>query len=160
MIGLTGLAIIYISGMMTGAFLMVLWAIQTSEKRKATPIEVVSDLVPKNQNTLSTRMERIKAITETQLNMLQVDVSYEQKKIVEVLEDEKVQLLESILADGLDPVISTMDASGNISNMKLSEYMSGPARPEPRQEPKIRQMGKFTVYKGGKPDDNGGKTSH
>lgn len=87
-----------------------------------------------------------------------------------LLEEEKTELLRSIIADGFDPEITVQTANG-IEKMHLSEYLASqgydlgskpatnneapPASTEEKKaEPSIRKVGKFFVIKGGKDETN------
>lgn len=84
------------------------------------------------------------------------------------LEEEKSELLRSIIADGFDPQITVQLEGEGLRQMKLSEYLthqgydvkpatktdSEPAPGESKEEPSVRKVGNFFVIKGGKPETN------
>ena len=81
------------------------------------------------------------------------------------LERQKLALLRSILDDGLDPTITVITAAGNREELLLSAYVAeaelslneySPASKTPEAPDTPRQVGKFTVHKGGKNDDGTG----
>lgn len=127
----------------------------------------------KSKNSINDRMKRVKDITVEQMELSQhadgpqkngLDGKYKNGIIRQIkqLDEEKNQLLVSILEDGHDPDLTTMDSSGVVTQMKLSEYMAymGIKMPPKKIEepPKTQTIGKFTVVKGGK--DDGGNTTH
>lgn len=123
--------------------------------------------------SVNQRMTRVRDITEQQLNLLQMadhpqknglDGKYKNNLNAQVkdLEEEKKSLLVSIIDDGHDPFITTVDSTGVVTKIKLSQFMvdSGiTMEPKASSEPKAKLQGKFTVYKGGKDDGNNG-TNH
>lgn len=122
------------------------------------------------QASISDRMQRVKDITEEQLVLSQqadgpqknsLDGKYKNGIIrqIKALDEEKNNILSSILSDGHDPELTTIDGQGVVSQMKLSEYMAYMGiKMEPKTKPKSTQIGKFTVVRGGK--DDGGETTH
>jgi hypothetical protein len=79
------------------------------------------------------------------------------------MEEEKLQLLRTVLAEGFDPMITIINESGTREEVPLSAYVnqaSGmlnenhgtklPTTPTDPNQP--RKAGKFVVYKGGKDD--------
>jgi hypothetical protein len=133
------------------------------------------DSTSSKKDSLYKRMDRVKEIAAEMVD-LAMRVEQPQKNSLDgkyknnlnarfkALEEEKNDILKSILADGFDPELTTVDSSGVVSKMKLSEYMdyvgiSAAPKPKTPGEVKAERMGKFTVFKGGK-DDNGGDTTH
>jgi hypothetical protein len=129
----------------------------------------------KKQPRYLNRMKRIKDITDEQLELAQqadgpqkngLDGKYKNNlnRQIKALDEEKNNILISILEDGHDPELTTMDSSGVVTKMKLSEYMAymgikmPPKSPPKETQSKIERIGKFTVVKGGK--DDGGDTTH
>lgn len=113
------------------------------------------------------KLARVKEITTKQLE-LQSSVGGPQKNamdgkhqnfvIAELkrMEQEKGEILQSIIKDGYNPSITIMDGNGDLEEMSLSEYlglMDFDTEPE-------KPTGKFTVIRGGKSDDDGGETTH
>lgn len=81
------------------------------------------------------------------------------------LERQKLALLRSILDDGLDPTITVITSAGNREELLLSTYVAeaelslneySPVSKTPETPDTPRQVGKFTVHKGGKNDDGTG----
>lgn len=160
----------YVLGLITGACGMVsltLWLGNRSLERKRKQLTEA----PAGKLSLEARMKRVKDLTDEQMDLLaQIDQPQKNgldgrhknglNSTVKDIEKEKAEILRSILEDGYDPEISAMDMSGVVSKMKLSEFMVDQgliAPPKPKEEPKIKTLGKFTVHKGGKDD---GGTSH
>lgn len=143
------------------AFIMTLKRMRAQDKSKSNE--------PKKQ-TVEQKMARVKVVTERQLELLELeaalraggqdDITVHQQIIA--LEDEKFDLLESILDDGADPELTAVNTKGELQKMKLSEYLAyigSKSTPSPKKvESKSTRLGKFTVIKGGK--DDSGNTSH
>ena len=127
----------------------------------------------KQADSLDARMKRVKDITKEQLALAQqadgpqkngLDGKYKNGLIGQIkkLEEERNDVMRSLLKDGYDPELTTMDESGTVTRMKLSEYMAymginmEPTKPVKTAE----QIGKFTVIRGGRDDDGGGETTH
>ncbi len=139
------------------------------EKKKAELKEKV-----KKAESLESRMKRVKEITNEQVELAQradgpqknsLDGKYKNGIIREMkrLDEEKNDILKSILTDGHDPELTTIDEAGVVSRMKLSEYMAymGIKMDPPKsQQPKVEQVGKFTVIRGGRDDGGGNNTTH
>lgn len=123
--------------------------------------------------SLETRMRRVKDITDEQVDLARradgpqknsLDGKYKNSLMrqIKALDEEKNEVLNSILADGHDPELTTIDGSGVVSKMKLSEYMAymgykAENTPQPPKKPSgPERLGKFTVYRGGKDDGDGG----
>lgn len=127
--------------------------------------------IAEKAKSISSRMNRVKEITNQQLDLYS-QISGPQKNSLhgkhknnlngqmKELDDEKAAILNSILADGFDPEISVMDGAGVITKTKLSNFMteSGIAIESKKPEPKTKPIGRFTVHKGGKDDDDGNTT--
>lgn len=123
------------------------------------------------------RMQRIKDISYEQLALAgqidqpqknALDGKHKNFLLSEIrkLDDEKVALIQSILDDGHDPMLTALDADGVVTEMKLSEFFAAmqgrrsdqqKSSPEPVQRD-TKQIGKFTVIRGGKNSDDG--TTH
>lgn len=160
--GWVEIAAVYISGMVSGLvaamFVIAYYGNKWNKQSKA-----------KKEDPIAERMNRIKDITIEQMD-LQGQASGPQKNALhgkyknglnaqlKILEEEKTTILKSIIADGFDPEISFMDGDGEISRIKLSEFLAqtgvimDPKVPAVKEEPKVKQVGKFTVHKGGKDD--------
>lgn len=141
---------------------------QGLKKKKAELQEKV-----KKAESIDARMKRVKEITAEQVELASradgpqknsLDGKYKNGIIKEMkrLDEEKNTILKSILSDGHDPELTTIDEAGVVSRMKLSEYMAymGIKMDPPKQKTtKVEQIGKFTVIRGGR-DDGGDNTTH
>ena len=88
---------------------------------------------------------------------------------IQHMEEEKLSLLRTVLAEGYDPLITVVNETGIAEQVTLSSYVSqasmalseftGTPPPPPTDAASVnqpRKAGKFVVYKGGKDDG----TSH
>ena len=166
--------VMFFIGFMFGFISMIAFIVhhkeKVTEKEKKSLINKLS-----KRESIDSRLKRVKEITTEQLD-LQGHASGPQKNAlhgrhkngiigqIKVLEEEKSEILRSILHDGHDPLLTTIDDSGTVHQMKLSEYMvymgitMKPKEQLATPEPTPTQKSKFTVYKGGK--DDGGETVH
>lgn len=172
MIEILGPALFFLFGFLAGSATMITFLMHLGRKSE---IKGLKEKIAK-KDSINGRLKRVKEITAEQLN-LQGHASGPQKNAlhgrhkngiigqIKALEEEKDNILRSILKDGHDPELTTMDETGTVHQMKLSEYMvymgitMEPKEEVKPQEPKAKQLGKFTVHKGGK-DDGGGETTH
>lgn len=128
-----------------------------------------------NAKSINDRLKRVKEITNEQMDLNAqidgpqknaMDGKYKNGMISKLkkLEEEKNDVLRSILVDGHDPELTTVDTTGVVTKMKLSEYMAymgisvEPAKKETKKSTTAERIGRFTVVKGGKNDDSG--TTH
>lgn len=120
--------------------------------------------------SVSSRMKRVKDITSEQMD-IQGATSGPQKNAMhgkyknglvsrlKELEEQKNEILKSIVIDGFDPEISVMDTDGTVATIKLSEFLAQNGitiPPKGSQPPPQKPTSRFTVHKGGK--DDGGTT--
>jgi hypothetical protein len=126
------------------------------------------------RSEIEKRMKRVKDLTNEQLDLIGqldqpqkngLDGKYKNSlnSAIKEIEQEKSDLLKSILADGHDPKITTMDPAGVVTEMFLSDFMAemvlvAPKPSVPTPPSKSSVVGKFTVHKGGKDDGSG--TTH
>lgn len=169
---IAALILVYIIGIATGILITVgiifHIGIKSMEKKIGEKKVAIS---------IQERLNKVKELTNEQLEMLQradgpqrnaLDGKYKNSisRTVKQMEEEKTELLRSILRDGHDPEITTLDPAGVVTKMKLSQYMveSGISTDETtKQDVKAppKNINKFTVLKGGKTDDNSGNnTTH
>lgn len=160
----------FVLGMISGACGVVALTLHIglrSAKRRKEEAENPKKL------TVDERMKRVKELTQEQLLLAQqadgpqkngLDGKYKNgiNRQIKQLDEEKNNILISLIEDGHDLEITTMDSSGIVSKMKLSEYMAYMGiKMQPKKSveaPKTERIGKFTVVKGGK--DDGGNTTH
>jgi len=87
---------------------------------------------------------------------------------IQSLEQQKIDILKTILAEGFNPIITVVQDGGAKQEVPLSEYVGAaqatvdaalgtkpnvPPTPPTDSGPELpRQIGKFMVHKGGKPD--------
>lgn len=168
------LLITFVLGMFVGVAAMTAYVIYLGNKglkEKKSKLEVVKA----KAESLDKRMRRVKEITKEQIDLANkadgpqkngLDGKYKNGLIGQIkkLEEERNDIMRSIITDGYDPELTTMDETGVVTKMKLSEYMAyvgikmdkpAPAKPTRTSE----QIGKFTVIRGGR-DDDGGETTH
>lgn len=167
---------IYVLGMISGSILtltatLIIGARSLKKKREAVEEQ------KKNLVSLKDRMKKVKELTEDILAMQQsidgpqrnaLDGKYKNSVIRKIkdMDEEKNNILVSIIQDGYDPELTAMDPStGTVTQMKLSEYMSymginvppKGTKVDAAKESKAKRLGKFTVINGGKDDADDGK---
>ena len=124
------------------------------------------------------RMSKVKEITMKQLNLLaqveapqknSLDGKYKNILISEIqsLEEEKIEILRSLIKDNLDLKIVILDEHNQVKTMKLSEYMNlmGLSNLKDQAQNNLKSIRKFTIHEGKKLDDdddgdNSNKTFH
>lgn len=158
--------VIFFLGVMLGFGLTLVWFLEMA--RRSLSSKAAADRTA----SLQERMKRVKEITNEQLDLNRqvdgpqkngLDGKHKNGLINKMkrLDEEKNDILRSILLDGYDPELTTMDTSGVVTYMKLSEYMALMGIKMEPKKPKssTSRVGKFTVVKGGK-DDSGNNTTH
>jgi hypothetical protein len=152
----------YVLGILTGAVGMVTLTIylgkRALDKRKA---EGESPTKKKVKEITNEQLDLYSQVSGPQKNALHGRYKNGLNGRIKELEEEKSSILKSILTDGFDPEITVMDGAGVVTTVKLSEFMaeSGITIEPKKTEPvSTKQVGKFTVHKGGK--DDGGNTTH
>jgi len=163
----------FVLGLIAGATLTVSGTIWYGARMLKRSKEKLAAVPKDTKLSVGDRMKRVKEIATEQLDLLQqadgpqkngLDGKYKNglNRQIKQLDEEKNQLLVSILEDGHDPELTTMDSSGVVTKMLLSEYMAYMGiKMTPKKQPetpKTERIGKFTVVKGGK--DDGGNTTH
>ena len=174
-------------GMATGATLAISYGLHQVKKMKKSKQQLLEDIKKKaqelDQKTTSIKERLVKAtqIAQTQQELrAQIEMpsknglhsKYKNGLMTEIgeLEQEKIDILRTILAEGFTPMITVIQDSGHREDVPLSEYIvtaqndvdvmtgnkSEPLSTEPMAPPvgtnEPRQVGKFFVYKGGKDD--------
>lgn len=161
-------------GAITGAIALVMGTIMIG-RRAMLRAEEASKLPPTSKiESVAERFKKVKEITAEQLD-LQGQISGPQKNALhgryknglngrlKELEQQKYDILSSIVKDGHDPEITAVTDDGVTSSIKLSEFLNqmgqtiGIEKTNPVAAT-TKQVGKFTVHKGGK--DDGSDTVH
>jgi hypothetical protein len=117
--------------------------------------------VVKYPQHVADKIRRVKEITREQLNLMpstggpQKNALHGKHKnsinrTLSSLEDEKNELLNSILNDGHDPEITSMAGDGTSSKMKLSEFLARTPPSSSEKNTNTKKINKFTVHQGGK----------
>ena len=164
----------FLLGLLVGVGGMVGFIIRVGAKglaEKKAKLEVAK----KKVESAEARMKRIKDITKEQLELAgradgpqknSLDGKYKNGLIGQIkkLSEERDDIMRSLLKDNYDPELTTVDETGVVTKMKLSEYMAYMGikmdKPVPPKATKTsEQIGKFTVIRGGR-DDDGGETTH
>ncbi len=175
---------IFLLGMLAGATVVIAAALRMAkkslkEKKVAAEkfleeLNKLTDNVVKKASSVDERLTRVKEIVHEQLDLQSqaegpqrnsMDGKYKNSmmRTIKSLEEEKHQILRSIITDGFDPKVTVMGPDGVVTDMNLSEFMaqSGIDVPPPTKgtnKEGATRSGKFMVYKGGKNDGEG--TSH
>jgi hypothetical protein len=171
----------YMLGVLTGASISF-GIILALGKKALSKKEKEFSSMKEQKSIIEKKMKRVKEITSEQLDLQSatsgpqknaLDGKYKNGLIREIkrLEEEKSELLCSIIQAGFDPEITVIDESGAVTRIKLSEYMAlqgiqmPPVAPKETKKTETsktltapKQIGKFTVYKGGKDDSDSGTT--
>jgi hypothetical protein len=147
----------YILGIFTGLLLVAVYVLVMAKKSlKALKVDT----------SVKERMLKVKELTEQQLS-LQQQTSMPQKnaldgkykngliKEIEFLEEQKIDILKSIVKDGHDPEVTALTPEGETTRVKLSAFLAERGIDmRDNEQPK----NKFTVIPGGKGE--GGETVH
>lgn len=172
------IAVVFFAGFATGVVGLTTFTLYLGTKSISKKEKAISALKKSNEELkdMNARMKRVKDIASEMSALSQridgpqkngLDGKFKNNIIgqIKLLDEEKNDLLKSIIRDGHDPEITTLDESGVKTQMKLSEYMAymgifmEPKESKPEvKTPRTEQIGKFTVIKGGK--DDGGNTTH
>lgn len=158
---------VFFSGMVFGAAATIIGVLHIGHKSLK---KTVAD-----KKSISDRLAKVKELTEFQLEM-QGAASGPQKNALDgkyknglnatfkKIEEEKAEILQSILNDGHDPEVTVQGPDG-LEKMKLSAFLvqqGYDSTPKSKVEKAItKPKNPFTVVKGGKSDDGGdGQTFH
>jgi len=124
----------------------------------------VRDRLRKAQELTKKQLDLFSVIDMPQKNSLDGKYKQQLNEEIRLLEEEKNELLGSILNDGFDPVITVVNEHSKNESMKLSAYFKMRGL-DPKKYLKQstngtantpKKVGKFTVYTGG--NDSGGAT--
>jgi ribosome-binding ATPase YchF (GTP1/OBG family) len=153
--------------------------LKKTEKAKKTFLEELkkrADEIEKSMAPVKDKMARVQEITKQQMDLLGMVDQPSKNSLhskwknglnsqIRQLEEEKMEILKSILREGQDPVITVLNEKNERESIKLSEYMARNGFTlETKSEKKItdgtegepKKVGRFTVHVGGK----GEPTSH
>jgi hypothetical protein len=134
-------------------------------KEKAVKTTAVSEKILQVKNITATQLELQAQIEQPQKSGLDGKHKNGLNEEIKKLEDEKIAILQSILADGFDPLISVSTMSGSVENVKLSDFMTrngliSEAPTDPAAPGSPKKIGKFVVYTGKTDNNGGGETVH
>jgi hypothetical protein len=155
------------AGIMTYGYAQVKKAKQKLAKKFAEELGKETDDVQQGVKTVTERLTKAQEITDRQLELLAaaeqpsknaLHSQYKNGLAAEIkdLEEEKMDLLHSIIRDGYDPTLNVR-IDGVPERIKLSAYLARagvlpPPLPEedgPKDPNAPRKVGKFLVYSGG-----------
>lgn len=134
-----GTIIGFIGGVVTVLSLSFYYAKKEIKKNRSKAESFYKELdkikeTVKKATDVQARVNRVKEISKEQLDM-QMQMELPQKngldgryknglaKKIKSLEEEKMDILKSILNDGFDPEITTLNSESKTETMKLSEFM-------------------------------------
>ena len=159
----------FILGVITGATGVITLALMMA-KRSLDKLKKDTETNGKKES-VGSRMKKVKDITTEQLDLQSQALGPQKNALhgwfkngingrIKELELQKADILKSIITDGFDPEITVVDGAGVVTTIKLSEFLAQTGIVVPPKDPKssTKQVGKFTVHKGGK--DDGGNTTH
>lgn len=132
-------------------------------------IRSIKDRLVRVQEITKLQLDLVGAIDQPSKNALHSRYKNGLNEEIKLLEEEKLEILKSILRDGFDPVITVVSESQQES-IKLSEYMakhgfnlesdssktveSTSSAVATEENKPIKRVGNFAVYCGGKTDDS------
>ena len=168
----------FLLGFMSGAISLLSYVLFLTRKSMKTKIDSIKELAKAAEESIGgdtkvlDRLVKVRDIQQRQTDLLsQVDrpqknsLDGKYKNLlngeIKQLEEEKTAILNSILADGFDPLIAVTGFGGEAETMKLSEFMakSGMGAPAPsKPEPKKRLL--TVVPSDDDGDDGQGETTH
>jgi hypothetical protein len=128
-----------------------------AEAEKANQqIESYKDRLVKVQEITAKQLELSDLVSQPSKNSLHSKYKNGINQEIKTLEEEKSAILKSIIKDGFDPSVAVLNADGVKETLKLSEYMARAGIDmeddlDPN-DPTVKKVGKFTVYKGGNSD--------
>jgi len=159
---------VYLLGLVTGmtcSLILVSTLANRSIRRKLEDLKESTDIESMIGKDLvvTERMARVKEITLRQID-LQGQIEQPQRSgldgkhknlmgnEIKALEEEKVSILHSILADGHDPVLTVGKIDGTAEQVKLSEFLSQQGLVPAPTKKVPKKIGKFVVYSNNKDD--------
>jgi|GEM_PF-7021695 len=162
----------FFAGLVAATALIIGYGVYKFRQLSKTRNKIIGELqksaeeAEKRLKNVTERLNQAREITEKQFALLRQidqpsknalhskwknDLNHELRK----LEEEKNELLRSILKDGYDPSITVLNASDQKETVKLSEYLAriGITKDDPTPPSDDtngpKKVGKFTVYSGG-----------
>lgn len=173
-------AFMFLSGLLFGASLVLVWGqwqIQKMKKTKKVLLDQIKTKVleeDKKQKSIKDRLFQASELAQTQMTIRAMieepskgalHSKYKNELVYEMrdIEQKKIDILQTIIADGYDPIITVTNDSGTKSEIPLSAYIKetvailnkstgGQPPPLPPVPANAKRSGKFIVYKGGKDD--------
>lgn len=179
----------FLVGFSSLAVPLMIWAYRINKKHKKQTIDKIQEMqkMADAQKSVTNRIKQVQEITSEQ-NDLIAQVQHPSMNAVhskhkngikdrlKKLEEEKVEILQSIIKEGHDPVVAVIDpVSGEMVDRKLSEFLANhnilPGDTEQTDDMngmqssrKIKKKGNLYVVDGGEEDfnndDGDGPTYH
>lgn len=156
----------FLLGAVVTLFLLVVWALFLYKKQQKTkgsegPLKPNESLEKTKPLSVQERLSKVRELTSIQIKLSsQVEIPQKNSldgkyknglsKEIKKIEEEKTEILRSILSDGYDPDVSALD-EGGYKTMKLSQFL-GIASPVPQHQAtniKAKKI-QLSVLKGGK----------
>ena len=159
------LMIVFVCGALTGIILFDIGVLIIGKKsldKWAAYKKSVSDRLVKVKELTDYQLDMQSATSGPQKNALDGKYKNSLNATIKKVEEEKTELLKSILNDGYDPEVMTQGPNG-IEKMKLSALMARQGHdlnPKSKVENIAKPKNPFTVIKGGKSDNGDGQTFH
>lgn len=137
---------------------------EQTQKTKEMLVASIKDRLTKAHEMTQKQFDLLAELDMPSKNSLHSKWKNQISREVRLLEDEKVSLLKSILADGFDPEIAILNESYQKERIKLSDYLKkidkavGSETPPPPPPPEnsgttLKKVGRFFVYSGGGSSD-------
>jgi hypothetical protein len=170
----------FILGLINGSAIVMgydAWQLRKMEQTKKALLEQIKTRVmeeEKKKNSIKDRLFQASELAQTQMTIKgQLEMpsknglhsKYKNELVIELqdLEQKKIEILKSIIADGFDPMITVVNESGTKSEIPLSAYVTealstlgkitgSQPPPLPPDATNPKKGNKFIVYKGGKDD--------
>lgn len=179
----------FLLGLLLGSSLVMGYGLYQIKKIKKTKNALLGQIKTKileedkKKNSIKERLLQASELAQVQMSIkAQLEMpsknalhsKYKNELISELqdIEQKKIEILQTILADGFDPVITMTNETGGKAEVPLSAYVNdalttlgnmtgGQSQvqtppPLPSDPTNPKRIGRFLVYKGGKDD----KTTH
>jgi flagellar biosynthesis GTPase FlhF len=145
---------------------MLLKQAQQEQKTKESLVASIRDRLTKAHDITQKQFELLAELDMPSKNALHSKWKNGVSREVRQMEDDKISLLRSILADGFDPEIAILNESYQKEKIKLSDYIKkidksvGSETPPPPPPPDnsgttLKKVGRFFVYSGGGSNSSG-----